>query len=47
MSNLDLAVLEKEGNREGLVQGRYFLSEPDNGDGKDSSKQGKWQHNYC
>lgn len=41
MSNLDLAVLEKEGNKEGLLQGRCFLSEPDSGDGKDSSEQGK------
>lgn len=39
-------MLEKEGNKEELLQGRYFLSEADSGDGKDSSKQGKWQHGY-
>lgn len=39
MSNLELAVLEKEDNEEGLIQSRYFLlSEADCRDGKDSSK---------
>lgn len=37
MSNLEMVMLEKEDNKEGLIQSGYFLSEPDRGVGKDFS----------
>lgn len=34
MSNLEIVMLEKEDNKEGLIQSMYFLSEPDGGVGR-------------
>jgi len=36
LSNVDLAVLEKEDKKEELIH--FLLGEPDSGDGKDSSR---------